>query len=82
MPSVVGLLELRELGARRRLDELREEADRIQAEVAVAELEGQQWVIARGRVDAVLTPKAATPLARRSSRMCGTRTPTRRPGTR
>jgi hypothetical protein len=30
MPSVVGLLEQRELVARRRVDELREEADRIQ----------------------------------------------------
>jgi stress response protein SCP2 len=36
MPSVVGLLEQRELGARRRVDELREEADRIHAELAVA----------------------------------------------
>lgn len=35
MPSVVGLLEQRELAARRRVDELREEADRIQAELAV-----------------------------------------------
>jgi len=54
MPSVVGLLEQRELGARRRVDELREEADRIQAELAVAELEWQEWVIARRRVDTVL----------------------------
>lgn len=37
MPSVVGLLEQRELGARRRVDGLREEADRIQAELAVTE---------------------------------------------
>ncbi|GCB53489.1 hypothetical protein SNL152K_10846 [Streptomyces sp. NL15-2K] len=37
MPSVVGLLEQRELAARRRVDELREEADRIQAELALAE---------------------------------------------
>jgi hypothetical protein len=56
MPSVVGLLEQRELGARRRVDELREEADRIQAELAVAELEWQEWVIARRRVDTVLAP--------------------------
>ncbi|MGY5137228.1 hypothetical protein ACWGJW_33420 [Streptomyces nigrescens] len=56
MPSVVGLLEQRELGARRRVDELREEADRIQAELAVAELEWQEWLIARRRVDTVLAP--------------------------
>jgi hypothetical protein len=37
MPSVVGLLEQHELAARRRVDELREEADRVQAELATAE---------------------------------------------
>lgn len=37
MPSVVGLLEQRELTARRRVDELREEAD--QAELVAAERE-------------------------------------------
>ncbi|MFE9637370.1 hypothetical protein [Streptomyces sp. NPDC006463] len=56
MPSVVGLLEQHELAARCRVDGLREEADRIQAELAVAELEWQEWVIARRRVDAVLAP--------------------------
>ncbi|MFE9574727.1 hypothetical protein ACFYMW_40585 [Streptomyces sp. NPDC006692] len=56
MPSVVGLLEQHELAARRRVDGLREEADRIQAELAVAEQEWQEWVIARRRVDAVLAP--------------------------
>jgi hypothetical protein len=60
MPSVVGLLEQRELGARRRLEELREEADRIQAELAVAEREWQEWVIARARVDEVLAPADET----------------------
>ena len=56
MSSVVGLLEQHELAARCRVDGLREEADRIQAELAVAELEWQEWVIARRRVDAVLAP--------------------------
>jgi len=56
MPSVVGLLEQHELAARCRVDGLREEADRIQAELAVAELEWQEWVVARRRVDAVLAP--------------------------
>ncbi|MEU6972776.1 hypothetical protein AB0A71_34695 [Kitasatospora aureofaciens] len=57
MPSVVGLLEQRELTARRRVDELREEADRIQAELAVAEREWNEWVIARSRVGEVLAPE-------------------------
>jgi hypothetical protein len=56
MPSVVGLLEQREVAARRRVDELREEADRIQAELAAAEQEWQEWAIARRRVDTVLAP--------------------------
>ncbi|MFJ9026431.1 hypothetical protein ACIRPU_41740 [Streptomyces sp. NPDC102259] len=60
MPSVVGLLEQRELVARRRMDELREEADRIQAELAAAEQEWQEWVIARRRVDTVLAPDGDT----------------------
>ncbi|AZP22877.1 hypothetical protein EJC51_46745 [Streptomyces aquilus] len=34
------------------MDGLREGADRIQAELAVAEQEQQEWVIARRRVDA------------------------------
>ncbi|MCX4757854.1 hypothetical protein [Kitasatospora purpeofusca] len=56
MPSVVGLLEQRELSARRRMDDLREEADRIQAELVVAEREWNEWVIARSRVGEVLSP--------------------------
>jgi hypothetical protein len=57
MPSVLGLLEQRESAARRRVDGLREEADRIQAELAEAEREWEEWVIARRRVDAVLAPE-------------------------
>jgi hypothetical protein len=56
MPSVVGLLEQHKLAARRRVDGLRGEADRIQAELAAAELEWQEWAIARKRVDTVLAP--------------------------
>ncbi|MFJ9523773.1 hypothetical protein ACIRPK_36845 [Kitasatospora sp. NPDC101801] len=56
MPSVVGLLEQRELTARRRVDALREEADRIQAELVAAEREWNEWVIARSRVGEVLSP--------------------------
>ncbi|MEV0538047.1 hypothetical protein [Kitasatospora sp. NPDC050463] len=56
MPSVVGLLEQRELTARRRVDALREEMDRIQAELVVAEREWNEWVIARSRVGEVLSP--------------------------
>ncbi|MFE1198392.1 hypothetical protein ACFW6E_37550 [Streptomyces olivaceoviridis] len=36
------------------MDELWEEADRVQAELATSELEWQEWVIARRRVDTVL----------------------------
>ncbi len=36
MPSVVGLLEQRELAARRRLDELREETDRLGSDATTA----------------------------------------------
>ncbi|MFJ5157534.1 hypothetical protein ACIQCF_39805 [Streptomyces sp. NPDC088353] len=60
MPSVVGLLEQHELAARRRVDGLREEADRIQAELAAAEREWQEWVIARRRVGTVLAPDDGT----------------------
>lgn len=56
MPSVVGLLEQLELAARRRVDELREEADRVQAELAVAEWDWKEWVIARSGVGEVLDP--------------------------
>lgn len=60
MPSVVGLLEQRELGARRRVDELWEEADRIQAELAVTEREWKEWAIVRSRVGEVLCPAEET----------------------
>jgi hypothetical protein len=60
MPSVVGLLEQRELTARRRVDELREEADRVQAELAVAERDWKEWAIARSRVGEVLAPADET----------------------
>lgn len=53
MPSVVGLLEQHELVARRRIDDLHEEAYRTQAELAAAEEEWQEWVIARRRVEEV-----------------------------
>jgi hypothetical protein len=56
MPSVVGLLEQHELAARRRVEGLREEADRVQAELAAAEEEWQEWAIARRRVGTVLAP--------------------------
>ncbi|GAA2279043.1 MULTISPECIES: hypothetical protein [Kitasatospora] len=55
MASVVGLLEERELAARQRVESLREEADRIQAELADAETDWERWVIARERVDQVLS---------------------------
>ncbi|KOV72259.1 hypothetical protein ADL00_06005 [Streptomyces sp. AS58] len=65
MPSVVGLLEQRELVARRRVDKLREEADRIQAdriqaELVLAERDWKEWAIARSRVGEVLDPVEET----------------------
>ncbi|WP_042382292.1 hypothetical protein [Streptacidiphilus melanogenes] len=56
MPSVVGLLKQRELTARRRVDRLREEADRIHAELDTAEREWSEWIITRSRVGEVLAP--------------------------
>ncbi|TXS04815.1 hypothetical protein EAO73_13860 [Streptomyces sp. col6] len=61
MPSVVGLLEQHKLAARRRVDGLREEADRIQAELAAAEQEWMEWTIAHERVGAVLSAPGGSP---------------------
>ncbi|WP_035844105.1 hypothetical protein [Kitasatospora azatica] len=55
MASVVGLLEERELAARERVEGLREEADRVLAELAEAETDWQEWLIARQRVGEVLS---------------------------
>jgi hypothetical protein len=51
------------------VDGLREEADRIHAELAAAEQEWQERGIARRRVDTVLAPDADSTPARRSTRM-------------
>jgi hypothetical protein len=69
MPSVVGLLEQHERAARRRVDELREEADRIQAELATAEREWEEWAIARRRVDAVLARDGDTATSVKADRV-------------
>lgn len=68
LPTVVGLLEQHELAARRRVDDLREEAVRIQAELAAAEEERQERVIARQRVDTVLAPDSAADASPRGRR--------------
>ncbi|MCM2579609.1 hypothetical protein [Streptomyces meridianus] len=47
MPSVVGLLEERERGARERVEALREEVDRVRAELRDAELFWERFVTAR-----------------------------------
>ena len=78
MPSVVGLPEEREPGARRRVDELRAEADRIQAELAVAEQVWKEWAIARSRVGEVLAPvdepeRDHTPVDRTPASACAAR---------
>ncbi|MCX4538355.1 hypothetical protein [Streptomyces sp. NBC_01669] len=54
MASVVGLLEERERGARQRVEVLREEADRVLAELRDAERFWERFVIAREAVVEVL----------------------------
>lgn len=82
MPSVVGLLEQHELAARRRVDGLREEADRIQSELAAAEQEWQEWAIARRRVGTVLASDGSNIADEEAAPAHGTRTRARRPGRR
>ncbi|MEU0069268.1 hypothetical protein ABZ027_06945 [Streptomyces sp. NPDC006332] len=60
MAALVGLLEQRGLAARRRVDELREEADRIQAELDLADRDWKEWAIARSRVGEALAPVEET----------------------
>jgi hypothetical protein len=55
MPSVVGLLEEHELGARQRVESLREERDRLLAELAGAEAAWERFVIAKETVSRVLS---------------------------
>jgi hypothetical protein len=62
MPSVVGLLEERELAARVRTEALRDEADRVLAALADSESDWQEWVIARQRVGVVLRDGPVTPV--------------------
>ncbi|WP_199843735.1 hypothetical protein [Streptomyces formicae] len=52
----MGLLEQRELTVHHRVDALREQADRIQAELVAAEREWNEWVIARSCVGEALSP--------------------------
>nr|BEK68650.1 hypothetical protein KPHV_58770 [Kitasatospora purpeofusca] len=47
--DVVGLLEEREPAAHERVEELREVADRVLAELAEAETARHEWLIARQR---------------------------------
>ncbi|GAA3482064.1 hypothetical protein [Streptomyces yanii] len=54
MPSVIGLLEERERGARQRVEELREEADRVLEQLRDAELDWERFVVARETVGEVL----------------------------
>ncbi|MFB7224926.1 hypothetical protein [Streptomyces sp. NPDC056227] len=59
MPSVLGLLEQRELVARERVEALREEVDRVLAERAEAETDWEGWVVARQRVGQVMSAPQA-----------------------
>jgi hypothetical protein len=57
MPSVLGLLEERELGARQRVETLREEAERILAELREAEMAWERFVITRETMSEVLAAR-------------------------
>ena len=54
MPSVMGLLEAEERAARRRVEVLREQTDRLLAELHESETDWQELVIAQQRVGRVL----------------------------
>jgi hypothetical protein len=54
MPSVIGLLEERERVAAQRVEVLREEADRVLAELRDAELDWERFVVSRETVVEVL----------------------------
>lgn len=58
MPSVIGLLEEKERDASRRVEVLRQEADRVLAELREAELSWERFVIAREAVVEVLAAPA------------------------
>ncbi|MCP3822487.1 hypothetical protein NLX86_31695 [Streptomyces sp. A3M-1-3] len=55
MPSVMGLLEERELAARQRVESLREEMDQLMAVLCDAEATWQRMVITRETVSEVLS---------------------------
>jgi hypothetical protein len=58
MPSVMGLLEAEERAARRRVEVLREQTDRLLAELHESETDWQELVIAQQRVGRVLAGQA------------------------
>ena len=55
MPSVMGLLEEREVAARQRVESLRDELDRLVAELEMAEAARDRLVIAKETVSQVLS---------------------------
>jgi hypothetical protein len=67
MPSVIGLLEEKERDASRRVEVLRQEADRVLAELREAELSWERFVIAREAVVEVLAAPAGEEQAAASS---------------
>lgn len=58
MPSVMGLIEERELVARKRVESLRDEVDRLVAELQEAEAAQERLVIAKETVSQVLSETA------------------------
>jgi hypothetical protein len=63
MPSVMGLLEEEERAARRRVEGLREQTDRLLVELNEAETDWQELVIAQQRVGRVLAGRHRTETA-------------------
>lgn len=84
MPSVLGLLEVREVAARGRVDLLREEVVRAQAVLAQAEAVVERLVIAREEVTGVLAAPqqegAPPPAAAGRPTVAGSVVPSWRPG--
>lgn len=66
MASVMGLLEARETAARVRVDELREEAGRVLAELAEAEAVLERRAIARAELTEALAAPEPEAESRRS----------------
>lgn len=81
MPSVVGLIEERELAARQRVESLRDELDRLAAELKEAEAAQGRLVIAKETVSQVLSESGRPEVAAgQAGTVPGSVVPVRREG--